>query len=69
MCAMHILYKTGTVSLRVAETHLIFDHICVCTIQTNMRRLLTSDLSLAVKKLLSIYNILFPPPLLSGDEM
>ena len=32
MCDMHMLYKTGTVCLRVEDQHFIFDRICVCTI-------------------------------------
>ena len=64
MCDMHMLYKTGTVCLRVADPHFIFDRIGVRTIQIHMCSLLPEDLELALKQVLS-----FLPPLLSGGHM
>ena len=66
MCAMHMLCKTGTVCLRVADPHFIFDQICVRTILTYMCCLLPSDLALALKQVLSICPIPLLLPLLSG---
>ena len=66
---MHKLCKIGMVCHRVADPHLIFDRICVFTIQTHMRRLLLGDLALTSKKLLSLCTIPFPPTLLSGGDM
>ena len=65
MCAIHMLYKTGTVCLRVADPHFIFDRICVHTIRTNMRNLLTVDLALFLKQLLILCPILLLPCILS----
>ena len=45
MCDMHMVFKTGTVFLRVADPHLISDQIGVRTIQTHMCRLLPADLA------------------------
>ena len=69
MCAMHMLCKTGTVCLKVADPHFIFGRICVRTIQTHMCRLLPADLALALKQVLSLCTIPLLPPLLSGGEM
>ena len=69
MCDMHMLYKTGTVCLRVADPHFIFDRIGVRTIQTHMCRLLPEDLELTLKQVLSLCPIHFLPPLLSGGNM
>ena len=69
MSAMHILRKTGTVYLRVADPRFIFDRISVRTIQTHMCRLLLAYLSLALKKILSLCNIPLLPPLLSEGDM
>ena len=69
MCAMHILCKTGTVCLMVADPHFIFDCICVRTLRTHMRPLLWADLALALNQELSLFPIPLLPPLLSGDEM
>ena len=65
MCAIHMLCKTGTVFLRVADQHLIFDRICVRIILTHMHRLLTEDPAIALKQVLSICPIPLLPPLLS----
>ena len=40
MCDMHMLFKTGTVFLRVADTHFIFERIYVLTLRTHMCLLL-----------------------------
>ena len=69
MCDMHILYKTGTVCIRVAESHFIFDRIGVCTIRTHMRILLPADFSINLKKVLTLCPIPLLPPLLSGGHM
>ena len=69
ICAMHMLYKTGTVCLRMADPHFIFDRIGVCTIQTHMCRLLPADLAPALKQVLSFFPIPFLPPFLSGGHM
>ena len=69
MCDMQILCKTGTVCLRVADPHFIFDRIGVRTIQTYMCRLLLSDLVVALKQVLSFFPIPFLPTLLSGGLM
>ena len=69
MCAIHMLCKTGTVCLRVADPHFIFDRIGVCAIRTHMCRLLPEDLALVLKELLIFSPINFIPPLLSGCHM
>ena len=69
MCAMHMLQKTGTFSLRVAYPHLIFDRICVCTIRPYMYCLIPEDLALALKKVLILFLIHILPPILSGGDM
>ena len=69
MCAMHMMCKTGKVGLGVAGPHFIFDRICVCIIQTHMRCLLPEDLSLALKKVFSLFPIPLLPHLLSGGYM
>ena len=69
VCVMHMLCKTGTGFLRVADPHFIFDRIGVCTIRTHMCRHLPEDLALALKQVLSFSPIPFLPPLLSGGHM
>ena len=69
MCALHMLCKTGTVFLRVSDPHLIFDRIGVSKILIHMRRLLLSDLALALKQVLSFCPIPTLPPFLSGGHM
>ena len=69
MCAMHMLCKTGTVFLRVADPHFMFDCIGVRTIRTHVCRLLLADIALALKQVLSFCPIPFLPPLLSGGHM
>ena len=69
MCDMHMLCKTGTVCLRVADPHLIFDHIGVRKIRTHMRRLLPADLALALEQVLSFCTIPLLPRLLSWGHM
>ena len=69
MFAMHMLCKTGTVSLRVADPHFIFDRIVVRTILTHMCCILLVDLALVLKQVFSFYPITFLPPLLSGGHM
>ena len=66
---MPILCKTGTVCIRVADPHFIFDRICVRTIQTHMRCLLPEDLALNLKQVLSLCYIPLLPPILSGGDM
>ena len=68
MCDIYMLCKTGTVSLGVADRHFIFDHTCVCTLQTHMRRLLPTDLALTLNQLLIPCTIYFLPPLLGGGD-
>ena len=65
MCAMHRMCKTGTVCLRVADPHLLFDHIYVCTIRTHMRNLLLEDLALTLKQVSSFCPIPILPPIFS----
>ena len=69
VCDMHMLCKTGSVCLRVVDPHLIFDRICVRTNETQTLSLLTEDLALALKKLLSLCPIPLLPTLLSGGHM
>ena len=69
MFAIHMLCKTGTVFLRVADPYFIFDCIGVRTIRTHMFRLLLTDLALALKQVLSFWTIPFLPPLISGGHM
>ena len=69
MCAMHILCKTGTVCLMVADPHFIFDRIGVRTIQTHMCRLFPEYLTLAFKQILSLCPIPLLPTILSGGHM
>ena len=69
MCAMHMLCKKGTVCLRVADPHFIFDRIGVRTIRTHMCHLLPADLSLTLKQVLSFCPIPFLTPLLIGGHM
>ena len=65
---MHMLCKTGTVCLRV-QTHFIFDRICVCTLQTHMRRLLPEYVALALNQVLRLFPIPPLPLLLGGGDM
>ena len=69
MCAMHMLFKTGTVCLKVSDPHFIFDRIGVHTIRTHMCCLLPADLALALKKVLTLCTIPFLPHILSGGPM
>ena len=69
VCAMHMLCKTGTVFLRVADPHFIFDRIGVHTIRTHTCRILPAELALALKKVLSFFPIPILPTLLSGGHM
>ena len=69
MCAMHMLLKTVTVCLRVADPNFIFDHICVCTIRTHMRHILPEDLSLALKQVFSFCLVSNITPLISGGDI
>ena len=69
MCAMHMLYKTLTVCVRVAEPHFIFDRIGVCKIQRHMCCLLPAELVLAFKQVLSFCPIPFLPSVLSGGHI
>ena len=66
---MFMLCKTVTVYLRVADPHLIFDRIYVITIRTHMRRLLTVDLALYLKQVLSLYPIPIIPNIISGGDI
>ena len=69
MSAIHILRKTGTVYLRMADPHFIFDRISIRTIRTHMCRLLPAYLSLALKQVLSFCTIPILIPLLSEGGM
>ena len=69
MCAMHMMCKTGTFFLSVADPHFFFDRISVSTIRTHMCRLLPEDLALALKQVLSFCPIPLLPPLLIGGHM
>ena len=69
MCAIHIMCKTVTVCLRVADPHLFSDRICVRTIQTQTSRLLPEDLTLALKQVLSLCPISTLPTFISGGDM
>ena len=69
MCAIHMLWKTGTVCLRLVEPHFIFDRMDVRTIRTYMCNLLTEDLALALKQVLSLCPIPLLPLLLIGGCM
>ena len=69
MCAMHMLCKIGTVCIKVADPHFIFDHIGVRTIRTHMCSLLPAELALDLKQVLSFCPIPFLPPLLSGGQL
>ena len=68
MCDIHMLHKTRTVCLRVAEPHLIYNRICICKFQTHMCCLLPEDLVLALEKVLSICPTPILPPILSGSD-
>ena len=69
MCAMHMLCKTGTVFLRVADPNFMFDCIGVRTIRTHVCRLLPSYLALALNQLLILSPILIIPSLFSAGYM
>ena len=69
MCTIHMMCIIGTVCLRVADPHYIFDRIGVYTIQTHMCCHLPEDLSLALKQLLSFCPIPILPTLLRGGHM
>ena len=69
MCSIHTLCKAGTVCIRMADPHLIFDRIGVCTIRTHMCCLRPEDLALALKRVLSFCLIPLLTPLLSGGDM
>ena len=66
---MHMLYKTGTVCLRVTGPHLIFDHICVRTLRTHIRCIIPEDIALALNQVLSLCPIPITNPILSGGDM
>ena len=66
MCSIHTLCKAGTVCIRMADPHLIFDRIGVCTIRTHMCRLLPEDLEITLKQVLSLCTINFIPPIPYG---
>ena len=65
MCTIHMMCIIGTVCLRVADPHFIFDRIGVRTIRTHTCRLLPADLALDLKQVLSFC----PIPLLSGGQL
>ena len=69
MCDIHMLFKTGNVCLRVADSHFISDHICVHKLQTHMHCLLPEDLAFALKKVFGIFSIPLLPLLLSESDM
>ena len=66
---MHMMCKTGTVCLGVADPHFIFDRISVRTIRTHICRLLMSELALSLKQVLSLCPTPLLPPLLGGGYM
>ena len=69
MCAIHMLCKTGYNFFRVADPNFIFDRIGVRTIRTHMRRLLTVDLALYLKQVLSLYPIPIIPNIISEGDI
>ena len=69
MCDMHMLYKTGTVCLRMADPYFMFDRIGVRTIRTHMRSLLLADFALSLKQVLSLCPISTLPTFISGGDM
>ena len=69
MYAIHIMCKTGTVFIRVAYPHFIFDHIDVRTIRTHMCSFLPEELALSLKQVLSFFTIPLLPILLSRGHM
>ena len=68
MCDMHMLFKTGTVCLRVTETHFIFERICVLTLRTHMCLLLPAYLALTLNQVLRLFPIIIFTPLISGGD-
>ena len=66
---MHMMYKAGTVCLRVVDPHFIFDGIGVRIIRTHMCRLLPTYISLDLKQVLSFCTNPFLTPILSGGHM
>ena len=64
-----MLFKTGTVCIGLVDPHLIFDRICVRTLQTHMRSLLPEDLVLTLKQVLSLCTITLLPSLFSACDM
>ena len=66
MCDMHMLYKTGTVCLRVSDPYFISDRIYFCTVRTHLCRVLMAELVLILNQVLSLCPI---PPLLRGGYM
>ena len=69
MCAMHMLFKEGTVCLWVAYPYLISDRICVCTLQTHMSCILLADFALAMEQVSSLCLIPIPPLLIGEGVM
>ena len=69
MCAMYMMCKTGTVCIRVADPHFIFELIGVFTIQKHMCCLLLEYLVIDLKQVLNLCPIPLLPHLLSGGEM
>ena len=69
MCAMYMLFKIGTVCLRVVDPHFIFDRIGVRTIRPHMCLILPEDIVLALKQVLSFYTIPFITTLLIWGHM
>ena len=57
MSAMKMLCKTVMVFLRVTESNLIFDRICVYTIRTHKCRILPADLAISLKQVLLFLTI------------
>ena len=66
---MHMLCKTGTVCLRVADSHFISDRICVRTLLTHMHCLLPEDLALDLNQVFIFCPVSLLPSLLSGGDM
>ena len=69
MCAMHMMFKTGMVFIRLAEPNFIFYRICVRSLRTQIRRLIPEDLALPLNQVLSLCSVPLLPPILSGGDM
>ena len=69
MCDMYMLFKSGTVCLRVADPHFVSNLTSIRTFQSHLLCLLPEDIALALKKVLSICPIPLLPAIISGGDM